>query len=168
MEEDGRILVAVFGRTIYVKPMGHATQENCLGLPDFIKSMFRQGCTKVTFDLGECNAMDSTFLGVVASAAMSSSSGEDKGVLILNASEDAKHEFEMIGLTSVIAFKEEECEVPSELELSQIDFVHLPNDERERIARIKEMHEQLVELNERNRQNFQSFIDMLESELEEG
>ncbi len=168
MEDDGRILVAVFDKTIYVKPMGHATQENCLGLPDFIKAMFRQGCTNIIFDLGDCNAMDSTFLGVVASAAMSSSRGQGKGVLVVNASEDAKHEFEMIGLTPVIAFKDEPCEMPSELELSQIDFVHLPSDERERLKKIKEMHEQLIELNERNRQNFQSFIDMLESELEDG
>lgn len=168
MEEDGRILVAVFDKTIYIKPMGHATQENCLGLPDFIKAMFRQGCMSVTFDLEDCRAMDSTFLGVVASAAMSSAHGRGKGVLIVNANEQAKHEFEMIGLVPVVAFKEEHCEPPPDLELSQIDFVHLPNNERERIEKIKEVHEQLIELNERNRRNFQGFIDMLEEELQEG
>ena len=167
MEEDGRILVAVFEKTIYVKPMGHATQENCLGLPDFIKAMFRQGCTSVTFDLDECEAMDSTFLGVVASAAMSTAHGQGKSVLIVNADEGARHEFGMIGLTPVVAFKDEHCEPPPELELSQIDFVHLPSNERERIKKIKEMHEQLVQLNERNRRNFQGFIDMLETELQE-
>ncbi|MFP4175771.1 MAG: STAS domain-containing protein [Candidatus Brocadiia bacterium] len=168
MQEDGRILVAVFDKTIYVKPMGHATQENCLGLPDFIKAMFREGCNNVTFDLENCNAMDSTFLGVVASAGMACSNQQGKGVLVVNADQSARQEFEMIGLTPVLAFRDEPCEPPPELELSHIDFCHLPNDERERIKTIKEMHEELIELNERNRQNFQGFIDILDEELQEG
>lgn len=165
MDAEGRILVAVVDKTIYVKPIGYATQDNSLGLPDFLRAMFRQGCTSVTFDLDECRAMDSTFLGVVASAAMSGPHGRGKSVLIINANAEAKRELKMIGLLPVVALREDKTEPPPDLELSRIDFVHLPNDERERIERIKELHEELIKLNEQNRQNFGNFIEMLDEEL---
>jgi anti-anti-sigma regulatory factor len=159
------MLVAVVDRTIYVKPMGYATQENSLGLPEFLKAMGRQGCAHVAFDLSDCRVMDSTFLGVIASAAMSGGQGRGKSVLILNAAPQAKHELQMIGLMPVVVLKKKRVSLPPEVELSEIDFVHMPGDERERLLRIKELHQHLVKLNERNRKSFGSFVQMLEEEL---
>jgi hypothetical protein len=163
VDGDGHIGVAVIDKTVYVKPFGYATQANSLGLPGFIKSMYRQGCTSVTFDLSDCEAMDSTFLGVVAEAAMTGPQHRGKNVLFLNAGEKAREELDMIGLTSLVAFKE--CEPPDELELSEVDFVHMPDDERARLKEVKRLHERLISLNDRNEANFQSFVEMLGEEL---
>ncbi len=163
---EGEILVAVFNDTIYVKPFGFATQENALGLPDFLSTMLRKGTRKITFDLQECAVMDSTFLGVIASAALDHVHGSKKNVLIINSDERARRQVRNLGLTGVVALKAEPCDPPPDLQLSRIDFFHLPKSEKERLERIKDMHEQLVHLNARNRQNFGAFIEMLDEELE--
>ncbi len=163
---DGDVLVAVFDKTIFVKPFGFATQQNVLGLPDFLNTMFREGSKKVTFDLQECRGMDSTFLGVIATAALNPAFRTKKNVIIINAGPKAKKQLRRIGLLNVVAFKEEPCPPPPDLQLSRIDFFHLPGSEKERIKRIKELHEQLIRLNLRNRKNFSSFVKMLDEELE--
>ncbi len=166
-DSEGEILVAVFNETIYVKPFGFATQQNALGLPDFFHTMFQNGNIKVTFDLQECTAMDSTFLGVIATAALNSSHDARKNVVIINAGAQAKRQLQRIGLLQVVAFKEEPCQPPPDLQLSHIDFFHLPNSEKERVKRIKDLHEQLIQLNARNKGKFAGFIEMLNKELEQ-
>ena len=166
MTENDRILVAVLDRTVYVRPFGYATQKDCLGLPDFLKAMFREGCVNVAFDLGETVGMDSTFLGVIASAAMPGPRTGEKSVVVLNADEHARRELRTIGLVGVIALRDEPYEPPADVELSEVDFVHLPGTERERLIRIKELHEGLVKLNDKNKRNFGAFVKMLDEELE--
>ena len=168
MDNGGKILVAVIENTVYIKPIGPAVQDNCLGLRDFIRAMTRRGCQRVAFDLDQCTAMDSTFLGVIASAAMSNTHGRSKTVAILNADDEAKHELDMIGLLPVVMCREEEYDIPEEIELSEVDFVHLPQDERERMERTKELHEELIKLNEKNRKQWGAFVEMLEEELQRG
>ena len=165
MADDGRILVAVVDKTIYVKPVGFATQRNSLGVPDFVRDMFQEGCTNVAFDLSECVAMDSTFLGVIAAAGMMGARGGDKAVVVVNANQEARRELRMIGLMAVVALKDVPCELPADLELAHMDFVSSPKDGLDRIRRIKDLHKQLVGLNERNRKTFGSFVEMLEEEL---
>ncbi len=166
-EPDGEIMVAVFNKTIYIKPFGFATQQNALGLPDFLKVMLQKGNQKVAFDLLECVEMDSTFLGGIASAALTPTLRKKKNVVILNASEHAKRQIQLIGLQDLTALKEEACTPPPDLQLSRIDFFHLPSSEKERLERIKELHEQLAGLNARNRQNFGAFVKMLDEELQQ-
>lgn len=167
MEDEGRIEVAVIDKTVYVKPVGYATQDNCLGLPDFLTTMYRQGCLGVTFDMKDCHSIDSTFLGVIASAAISRGEGGRRTVVVLNAGERVKHELRMVGLMSVVALKKGLVEPPEGLQLKQIDFVHLPANERKRIGVIKSLHEEMIKLNQKNRELFSGFVEMLSEELSE-
>jgi len=165
VSEPDRILVAVLDRTVYVKPVGCATQRNCLGLPDFLKDMFAEGCSSVAFDMSQCSGMDSTFLGVIAAAALSGVPGPPKTVAILNASEQLVRELRMVGLLEVVSLRQEPCTVPDGLELAEVDFVHLPANERQRLERIRDLHQRLVSLNEKNKRNFGPFVEMLNKEL---
>ncbi len=167
MSEEGQISVAVVGKSVYVRPTGLATQNNSLGLPDFLSTMFRQGCSSVTFDLKDCRGMDSTFLGVIASAAMSRMLPRTKTVVIINASENAERQLRMIGLLPVVAVKREPVKPPDGLELAEVDFVHFPASQRARTRKIKALHEKLIKLNERNRKQFSGFLEMLEAELQQ-
>jgi len=164
-KEEGRIRVAVLGNNIYIEATGYATQSISLGLPDFLETMFHQGCTSVTFDLKGCLGMDSTFLGVIASAAMSRHHGGERAVIVLNADEKLMRELRIIGLLPVVAVKEGKCEPPEGLELAQIDFVHMPGTERERLLSVKRLHQELLKLNEANKRRFAAFVEMLEEEL---
>ena len=165
LSEEGRIDVAIIGETIYVKPTGYATQNNSLGLPDFFSAMFRQGCTSVTFDLKDCRGVDSTFLGVMAVAAMSNVRGGHKAVVVLNAGPRMTQQLRMVGLLPVVVLKEGPIQTPPDLQVKQVDLVHLPKTERERVEKIKGLHEELIKLNEKNRERFSSFVEMLELEL---
>ncbi len=163
--EEGRIEVAIVGKTVYLKPYGLATQQNSLGVPDFLDAMFRAGCRDVVIDLEECRGMDSTFLGVIADAATALPRAPGKTVMVLNASEKACRQLQRIGLTPLVCIHAGEVDVPDELEFRKIDFVHFPKTETERIEKIKDLHKQLARLNEKNQRTFGSFIKMLEEEL---
>jgi len=166
-EEEDHIEAAVIDKTVYLKPFGFATQHNSLGVPDFLKAMFRMGCCYVAFDLSECQGMDSTFLGVMADAAITNPHRVGKSVLVLNAREDLVRQLRRIGLLPLVSLHGEAAEPPVKLELSCIDFVHFPRNNYQRLRTVQRMHQQLVQLNERNRRLFGPFIEMLEQELDQ-
>jgi hypothetical protein len=163
LAEDDHIEVAVIDRTVYLKPFGFGTQQNSLGIPDFLNAMFRAGCTNVAFDLAECKGADSTFLGVIATAATHRRPG--KTVVILNAGEQLLRQLRRIGLLPLVSVLEESAEPPADIQLRRIDFVHFPKTEYQKLQTVKRLHEQLVRLNEKNRRLFGSFVQMLEEEL---
>ena len=142
-----------------------ATQENGLGIPDFLRAVFRLGCRHVVFDLGQCTGMDSTFLGVVADAATALPQTPGKTVLVLNASERLVALLQRIGLVPLISLHAGAATPPDCIQFRQIDFVHFPATEVERLTKIKDLHQKLCQLNEKNRRLFGSFITMLEEEL---
>ena len=162
---DDRIEVAIIDRTVYLKPVGFATQRNSLGIPDFLNAMFRAGCSSVAFDLCECRGMDSTFLGVIATAATARQRKPGKSVVVLNAQEHLIRQLRRIGLLPLLCVHEAPVKAPAELKLHQVDFVHFPKTEYQKLQTVKRLHEQLIQLNERNKQLFGPFVGMLEEEL---
>jgi hypothetical protein len=166
VEQEDRIEVAVLDRVVYVKPTGYARQANSLGLPDFLSAMFQQGCTSVTFDLKDCRGMDSTFMGVIAGAAMPRARPQRKAVAVINASEKLRKQLKFIGLAPVVEVFDEQVELPPGIRLAQVSAVHWPEDERARVKKIKQLHERLVELNEQNRDRFGPMLEMPEQELQ--
>jgi hypothetical protein len=163
--EQDHIEVAVIERTVYLKPFGFATQGNSLGIPDFVSAMFRAGCNSVTFDLACCKGMDSTFLGVIAEAAVARARGHGRTVVVLNADELLARQLRRIGLLPLICLHKGKVDLPAGVELQQIDFLHFPKTEYQRLQKIKDLHERLAEMNEPNRLLFGPFIEMLEEEL---
>ena len=168
MQEQDHIEVAVIERTVYLKPFGFATQGNSLGIPDFVSAMFRAGCNSVTFDLACCRGMDSTFLGVIAEAAMARVRGRGRTVLVLNAAEPLARQLRRIGLLPLLCLHEGQVELPAGIELRQIDFLHFPKTDYQKLQKVKDLHERLAQMNERNRMLFGPFIAMLEEELAPG
>lgn len=167
MVEEDKIEVAILGKTIYVRPSGYATQAISLGLPDFFDAMRRQGCTSVVFDFGQCCGMDSTFMGVIAGAAMSGTRPRGKSAAIVNADERIAQQLAFIGLLPVVAVVEEPVLLPADLRFSRAGAVPWPKTERDRIVRIKKLHEKLVQLNVKNKARFGAVIEMLDKELQE-
>jgi hypothetical protein len=166
LTEEDHIDVAIIDRTIYLKPFGFGSQHNSLGIPSFVNAMFRAGCSYVAFDLSDCKGMDSTFLGVIAAAATATPHRPGKTVIILNADESLLRQLKRIGLLPLVHLRDECVELPHEVQLRQIDFLHFPKTEHQKLEKVKFLHEQLAELNDKNRQLFGPFIRMLEDELE--
>jgi len=164
--DEDRIEVAVIDKTVYLKPFGCATQRNSLGIPDFLRAMFRAGCIYVAFDLAECKGMDSTFLGVIADAATCNPSRAGKTVVVFNAGDALVQLLRRIGVLPMVSLGSAKVEPPSPIHLRQIDFIHFPKTEYQKLQTVRRLHEQLVQLNEKNRRLFGPFLAMLEEELQ--
>jgi anti-sigma B factor antagonist len=63
-------LVNAYADPVLVRVEGRASFMNSASLKDFIAEMIRQGKTRFVLDFQHCTSMDSTFLGVLAGAAM--------------------------------------------------------------------------------------------------
>lgn len=63
-------LVDAYADPVVVRIEGRASFANSGSLKDFVAEMIRQGKTRFVIDFAACTSMDSTFLGVVAGAAL--------------------------------------------------------------------------------------------------
>ncbi len=166
LPEEDRIEVAIMDRAVYLKPLGFATQHNSLGIPDFVRAMFRAGCNSVAIDLAECKGMDSTFLGVIADAAIGAPHRPGRTVVVLNAHEAFIRQLQCIGLLPMICLHRERVEPPAQIQLCQIDSIEFPKSGYQRLQKVKHLHEQLAGLNKKNRRLFGPFVAMLQEELQ--
>lgn len=89
-------------------------------------------------------------------------------MLVLNASEPLARQLRRIGLLPLVCLHEGSVELPAEIELRRIDFLHSPKTEYQKLQKVKELHQHLAQMNERNRMLFGPFIEMLEEELGPG
>ena len=63
-------LVDAYADPVLVRIEGRASFANSGGLKDFFGAMIRQGKNRFVIDFQQCASMDSTFLGVLAGAAL--------------------------------------------------------------------------------------------------
>jgi anti-sigma B factor antagonist len=63
-------LVDAYSDPVVVRIEGRASFANSGSLKDFVAEMVRQGKTRFVVDFAACTSMDSTFLGVLAGAAL--------------------------------------------------------------------------------------------------
>jgi anti-sigma B factor antagonist len=63
-------LVDAYAEPVLVRIEGRASFTNSGSLKDFFTEMVRQGKTRFVVDFQQCTSMDSTFLGVLAGAAL--------------------------------------------------------------------------------------------------
>jgi len=76
-------LVDAYADPIVVRIAGRASFLNSGGLKDFFSEMIRQGKSRFVLDFKQCASMDSTFLGVLAGAAIELRRKGDQGSLTL-------------------------------------------------------------------------------------
>ena len=63
-------LVDAYAHPVVVRIEGRASFANSGSLKDFVAEMIRSGKTRFVIDFAACTSMDSTFLGVLAGAAL--------------------------------------------------------------------------------------------------
>lgn len=76
-------LVHAYSDPVLVRIEGRASFTNSGSLKDFVAEMIRQGRTRFVLDFQHCASMDSTFLGVLAGAALQLRKLTPPGALIL-------------------------------------------------------------------------------------
>src|SRR5882724_13443483 len=85
MADSGKpiYLVDAYSDPVVVRIDGRASFQNSASVRDFIDEMVRQGKTRFVLDFQNCASMDSTFLGVLAGAALSLRKLNPPGSMVL-------------------------------------------------------------------------------------
>lgn len=159
-------LVDAYSDPVVVRIDGRACFQNSACLRDFISEMIRQGKSRFVLDFQHCASMDSTFLGVLAGAALEIRKANPQGSLVL--SRVGQRNLELIrnlGLHRLMtvdagdfAMSFDKCDkalaCPDRSELDQARLV-------------LEAHENLVTADESNRTKFQDVLAFLKNRVEQ-
>jgi anti-sigma B factor antagonist len=157
-------LVDAYSDPIVIRIHGRASFQNSAALHDFFTETMRQGKTRFILDFQHCTSMDSTFLGVLAGAALQ----------LRKVSPNTKLIFARVG--------ERNLELIRNLGLHRLVTVDsgnfamnfgqaptpLPESERSELDHAKlvlEAHENLVATDESNRGKFQDVLSFLRNRV---
>ncbi len=160
--QTGYYEVAIGKRAVYVRVHGLASMNNCLCLRDCIEHALADGHNFVIVDLKDCTGMDSTFMGVLASAATPYRRDPPPGVAVVNADKRLAGLLDSVGISELVYVD------PAPFEPPQIAFIRLnesaPDDDA-RLACVHAAHRELIEVAAENEKVFGPFLSVLESEM---
>ena len=103
------ILVARHNGTAEVRVVGRGTYACSPALREFTAQQIRDGVRAFSFDLSACPALDSTFMGLLASLVVRNRSLR-MTVEIVRAGKRTKSQLSALGLKDLFAFSERGCE----------------------------------------------------------
>lgn len=159
-------LVDAYSDPVVVRIDGRACFQNSGCLRDFIAEMLNQGKTRFVLDFQVCTSMDSTFLGVLAGAAIDLRKRAPGGSLVL--SRVGPRNLELIrnlGLHRLLsvdagdtALNFTKCDTP---------LTCTARTELESARLVLEAHETLVSVDEANRGKFQDVMTFLRNRVEQ-
>jgi anti-sigma B factor antagonist len=161
-------LVDAYSDPVVVRIEGRASFQNSTALRDFILEMLARGKTRFVLDFQHCTSMDSTFLGVLAGAAIElRKAGKEKaGSLVVTRIGQRNLELlRNLGLHRLLTIDAgnaplnfDKCDKP--LETKQCDEI-------QNARLVLEAHENLVNADEANRTKFQDVLAFLRNRVEQ-
>jgi anti-anti-sigma factor len=161
-------LVNAYTDPVLVKIVGRASFVNSGGLKDFIAQLVPQGKTRFVLDFHACTSMDSTFLGVLAGAAMQLRKSTPLGGLTLV--RVAERNLELIrnlGLHRLATV--ESGDFPMNFDGGTVTALSAEkHSEIESAKLVLEAHENLVDADSANAAKFQDVLAFLRSRIDSG
>jgi len=158
-------LVDAAADPVVVRVEGRACFQNSRCLRDFFTEMTRRGKTRFVLDLARCSSMDSTFLGVLAGAALELRNHTPPGTLAVRQAGPRNLELlQNLGLHRLLTV--EAGEHPSG-ECSALEC-QPEQDAMENTRLALEAHKNLVAADEANRERFQDVLVFLQKRVEQG
>jgi anti-anti-sigma regulatory factor len=162
-------LVDAFASPVVIKIDGRASFMNCACLRDFFAEMIRQGKTKFVVDFRQCASMDSTFLGVLAGAALELRKLDPQGSLIVSRVGPRNLELlRNLGLHRLMVVDAGETEPVAERSAAQALVCAAPRSELENARMVLEAHENLVNADSGNQSKFQDVLAFLKTRVDQG
>ena len=148
---------------------GRASFQNSASLRDFMTEMRRQGRTRFVMDFKNCTSMDSTFLGVLAGAALDLRKAGASGSLVLcRVGERNLELIKNLGLHRLLTV--DGGDTPVELRPASATALapQAKLNELENARLVLAAHENLVVADESNRAKFQDVLAFLKGRVEQG
>jgi anti-anti-sigma factor len=161
-------LVDAYSDPVVVRIEGRASFQNSTALRDFIVEMLARGKTRFVLDFQQCTSMDSTFLGVLAGAAIELRKLEKDKAGSLVVTRVGPRNLELmrnLGLHRLLTIDDgttspnlDKCDKPLEArKCTEIENARL----------VLEAHENLVSADEANRSKFQDVLAFLRNRVEQ-
>lgn len=159
-------LVDAYSDPVVVRIDGRASFQNSPCLRDFIGEMLRRGKTRFVLDFQHCASMDSTFLGVLAGAALELRKLAPGGSLVVTRVGARNLELmRNLGLHRLLTLDPgndgtdaERCKTALEAPKSS---------EVDNARNVLEAHENLINADEANRTKFQDVLAFLRNRVEQ-
>lgn len=159
---SGYFEVARWEETVYVRVVGLGNFNNSHLFKDFVDAMLERSFRSFYVDLGRCQGIDSTFMGVLIGIHLFEAEKKAR-VAVVNPTASCLRSLTDLGLPKIIAVSETPVDLPEGIRTEQL--VEERYDPKVRILLIQQAHENLVALDEGNREKFGPFLEALAREL---
>ena len=154
---------------VLIRIEGRASFLNSASLRDFMAEMRRQGKTRFVINFQNCTSMDSTFLGVLAGAALEQRKAGSEGSLVLcRVGERNLELIKNLGLHRLLTIDTGECVAPPCGGATTALAPQAKLNELENARLVLAAHENLVAADESNRAKFQDVLSFLQGRVEQG
>ncbi len=159
-------LVDAYSDPVVVRIEGRASFQNCSCLRDFIAEMMRRTKVRFVINFEHCVSIDSTFLGVLAGAAIELRKLTPQGSLVL--ARVGQRNLELIrnlGLHRLLIVDAADFPMGFDPQCRALECPPRPEIETARL--VLEAHENLVRADEANRAKFQDVLAFLRNRVEQ-
>ena len=157
--------VGLAGQTVWVRVEGRGTFQNSTGLRDVADQMIRGGHRQFTIDLGQCELMDSTFLGTLTEIALQLKQKGEGELGFVRASKRNLGRLASFGLGGILAAGDYADTPPPAGPLNEVATNQSREEKRENIIAA---HEALVRFNPQNAILYKDALDFLKGEAPDG
>ncbi len=171
-ESSKGISVGCANDWVHVRVVGRGTFQNSQPLRQFAMEKIDQGKQEFAVDLGQCQGMDSTFLGVLAGIGLRlRQNGRTATVHVVNISSHNLELLQTLGLDRLFTMNSNTSPPLAEAEyrkLPDTDIAHLshPLDKDETTDLMIEAHDNLIRADERNATKFKELTRFLREAVE--
>ena len=160
---ESKILVAKQGNVAQIRATGRASFKLCSDLREFCSRAMRQGVKWLIFDLSECTAMDSTFMGTLAGLGLEGRGRCD--VVLVNITEANRHLLDGLGITRLFQFRvTPKAEIDWNTLCSAVDG-ESAQDMAKAAPTVLAAHQTLMQADAGNIPKFKSVVEMLSAEI---
>ena len=159
-------LVDAYSDPVVVRIDGRACFQNSMCLRDFISEMVARGKTRFVLDFQSCTSMDSTFLGVLAGAALElRKTTKESSLIVTRVGQRNLELMRNLGLHRLLAVDAGELAPNSNRQDTVLECRQ--KSEIENARHVLEAHENLVRADESNRSKFQDVLAFLRNRVEQ-
>ena len=159
-------LVDAYSDPVVVRIEGRASFQNSGSLRDFISEMLARGKKRFVLDFQRCASMDSTFLGVLAGAAIElRKSAPDGSIVVTRVAQRNLELMRNLGLHRLLTI--DSGDFAMNFQNCQTVLEPKTCSDIENARMVLEAHEHLVSADEANRTKFQDVLAFLRNRVEQ-
>ena len=177
MESTKGISVSCSKHAVYVRVVGRGTFQNGQPLRRYSLERIEQGCGEFFVDLGKCDGMDSTFLGVLAGIGLRLQQNGRAGKLhVISVSSRNLELLQTLGLDRLFGVGEPPTELRDAQPPAEAEFKRLPDSDVTALTKplnkndtadlMLEAHDNLVRADQRNAPRFRDLRKFLRESVD--